>query len=126
MTAAASQHGDAFAQRHDQAHVVLDDHDGDAARADGAHDPAELADLLAVEPGGRLVEQEQPRPPRHRPGDLDPALDAVGQRAGARPREVGQTETGQHLIRLGAQRAIVPEDPRGPQPRTRQIQPVRV
>ena len=34
---------------------------------------------LRVHPGGRLVEQEQGRVRRERPGDLEPALVAVGQ-----------------------------------------------
>ena len=50
-----------------------------------------------VHPGRRLVEQEQPRPPRERPRDLGAALLAVGEHA-RRPRcLVGEPRTGQEL-----------------------------
>src|SRR5574338_372298 len=76
---AEHEHHDVFAGAHHQAHVVLDEEDGDAARADPADEPHQLVGLLLVHPPGRLVEDEELRVGRQRPGDLQPALVAVRQ-----------------------------------------------
>ena len=73
------EHGDPVAQRHHQAHVVLDQHHGHAAAADVADDAGEFPDLGRIEARRGLVQQQQPGACRHRPGDLDPPLRAVGE-----------------------------------------------
>ena len=77
------EHGDAVAHAHDEAHVVLDEQHGVALdRGCVRIRPPSVSLLGRVEAGGRLVEQQQLRLGRHRPGDLEPALVAVGQVAG--------------------------------------------
>src|SRR5512134_3720045 len=53
------QHHDVLAGPHHEAHVVLDEQDGDAARPDPADEPDELLGLLLVHPTGRLVQDEE-------------------------------------------------------------------
>ena len=67
----------------DDVHVVLDHEDRVAAL--GAQQRDQLGDLLRllrVHPGGRLVEEEQPRVRRRRPGDLEPAAVRVREAVG--------------------------------------------
>ena len=66
---------------HDQLHVVLDQQHHDAeARKIGQQMPEPLG-VGIVEPGGRLVEQQDARGERERPRDLDQALVDMRQRA---------------------------------------------
>ena len=68
---------------HHDAHVVLDQQDADPLLvADREQQLVELGRFARVEAGGRLVEAQQARPGAQRAGDLEPALVAVGQRAG--------------------------------------------
>ena len=76
------QHDDPVADAHDQPHVVLDEQHGDAGVADLADQVEQRRLLGRVEPGRRLVQAQQRRLGGQRPGDLQPALVAVGQVAG--------------------------------------------
>ena len=68
---------------HDHAHVVLDQEDADAELvADLAQQLPELGGFARIEPGGRLVQAEQPGLRAHRPRDLELALLAVRQIGG--------------------------------------------
>src|SRR5687768_2193471 len=61
-------------------HVVLHHEHRNAELVDDPVDQvADLQRLARAHAGGRLVEQENPRVGGQRPGDLHPALDAVGQ-----------------------------------------------
>ena len=65
-------------QRSDDVHVVVDEDDGAPAgelldEGDGA------VDVLDAHAGGRLVEQQQLGVERHREGELERALLAVGE-----------------------------------------------
>ena len=64
---------------HDQRHVVLDDQARDAAVADLQDQLGQLLGLVDVQPGGRLVEQQQGRLGGQGPGELDQPLAAEGQ-----------------------------------------------
>src|SRR5581483_2457915 len=69
------QHGDALAHLHDYRHVVLDEHDTDAEVADAPDVAGQLAALLLVAAGRRLVEQEHLRPAGEGARDFRLALD---------------------------------------------------
>ena len=77
------------------AHVVLDDEQAEPSRVpdprEGAH---ERVGLLLVEPGRRLVEEQETRPQRERASDAELALLAVGQcsrrQPGSLPRAAGR------------------------------------
>ena len=65
----------------DDVHVVLDHENRVAALVAELRDQlGDLVRLLRVHPGGRLVEQQQPRVRRHRPRDLEPAPIGVRER----------------------------------------------
>ena len=66
------------------------------------------ADLLVVEPAGRLVEQQQPRPGGERAGDLDPLLRPVGERCRRPAGMLADTDVVEHLERLAVTRAFDP------------------
>ena len=77
---AVVEHGDPVADAHDHLHVVLDQQDGQAQTlAKLADEVGQLARLLRVHAGGRLVEQEELGLGGQGPGDLEPSLVAVGQ-----------------------------------------------
>ena len=58
------EHLDAVAQLHDQPHVVLDDEHAERARVPdrSASAATSSSDSRLVEPGGRLVEEQEARP----------------------------------------------------------------
>ena len=60
--------------RHDGAHHMLDDDDGEAAARQLADQRDSLVDLRRIEPRHHLVEQQQPRLRRQRPRHFKPAL----------------------------------------------------
>ena len=87
---AVVEDGDPVADAHDDPHVVLDEQDGQAELgSQPADEVGQVARLLGVHAGGRLVEQQELRTRGQRSRDLQPALVAVGQvaasTAGARP-----------------------------------------
>ena len=72
--------GHPVADPHDHAHVVLDEEDRQAEfAAQPADEIGQLAGLIGVHPGGRLVQQQQGRVGAEGPGDLQAALVAVRQ-----------------------------------------------
>src|SRR5881628_697858 len=76
------QHGHAIGDVHDHAHVVLDQRDGGPELAVGVEDEAaHVFLLLDVHPRHRLVQQQERRLGRQRPGQLHALLQAVGQPA---------------------------------------------
>ena len=78
--AAELQHDDAVRHAEDEVHVVLDDEHGDPPLVGEApHEAAELRALLAVEPGGGLVEEQHRRLRGDGAGDGDEAPASVGQ-----------------------------------------------
>ena len=77
---AVVEHGDVLGDAHDDAHVVLDEQNGDAQLiAQPANELGRLRGLARVHARGRLVEQEQLGFTGQRAGNLQPALIAVGQ-----------------------------------------------
>ncbi len=76
--AGVAEDGDALADLVHLFEVVRDEHHGDALLAQVAHAVEEALDGRAVELGGRLVEDDEPRAEGERAGDLDqlPLLDA--------------------------------------------------
>ncbi len=71
---------DAVGDPLDDVHVVLDHEDRESELVAQAGDHlGHLVRLLRVHPGGRLVEQQQPRLGGERAGDLEPAAVGVGE-----------------------------------------------
>ena len=93
---------------HHQVHVMLDHEDGDAALADAQQQLPELGRLLRVQAGGRLVEQQQLRLGGERAGQLDPALQAIGEAAGRLVRQVREADEVEQLQRTRARRGFLP------------------
>src|SRR3569833_1739705 len=80
---AVVEHADALGNAHYETRIMLDQQHGDAELvADPGDETDELAFLALGKAGRRFVEQQQPGHRRQRPGNLDPALVAVGERAG--------------------------------------------
>ena len=80
---AVVEHGDALADAHDDAHLVLDEQDGDAqVVAEPSDETGHLVGLGRVHAGGRLVEQQEAWAGAQGPGDLQATLVAVGHVAG--------------------------------------------
>ena len=74
------EHADAIADLHDQRHVVVDQEDAGLVLApDRAHHRREVGHLRLRQPGGGLVEQQEPRLGRESPGDSEPPLVAVAE-----------------------------------------------
>ena len=99
------EHHDMFRHRHDGAHQMLDDDDGEAAARQLADQSDSLVDLRRIEPRHHFVKQQQPRLrgqcPRHFKAALVDGREIAGSRCLAR----GQTNEIDGLARLGA-RAI--------------------
>ena len=62
--AAVVEHGDLIAHAHHHVHMMLDQDHGGAAGADARDQLAHMRRLGDIEPGGGLVEQQQPGAPR--------------------------------------------------------------
>src|SRR5665213_217076 len=75
---AAHQHGDGVRQIGDDGEIMLDHEDG-ARPGDLADERRDVPDILAPEPGHRLVEQQQFGIERQGGRDLERALAAIGQ-----------------------------------------------
>src|SRR6266540_1124283 len=72
--------GDPVGHLLDEPHVVLDEEDREPVRAPQPLQELDEALLLdGVEPGGGLVEEQELRVARQRPGDLDQPLVAIGE-----------------------------------------------
>ena len=88
---AFGQHHDAVGKMEDDAHVVLDQHDGELLLA--VQFPDELGDVvgfLIAHAGGRFIEQQQPRLERERHHDFGGALVAMREFADQPVGLVGQ------------------------------------
>jgi hypothetical protein len=94
---AEADDGDAVGDAHDQAHIVLDQHQGEALGPQRLEDAAQALDFAGVEAGRRFVEQQQLGFRYQRAGDLDHALTAVGQGADLAIGVFGQAERRQKL-----------------------------
>ena len=79
-------------QRHHRADLVRDQHDGRAALLELAQRVGECLLVGQVDPGRGLVEHEQVRLARERPGDEHPLLLAARQLGDAVRRPVGQAD----------------------------------
>ena len=80
---AVVHHVDVLGNVHDHLHVVLDQQDGDAELvADAPEQQQGVLALGRVHARGRFVQQQQPGLGGQGPGDLHPALGAVGEAAG--------------------------------------------
>ena len=71
---AAPQHGDAVGDLEHLVQLVADEDDRQALALEGLEDPEELDGLLRRQHRGRLVEDEDVRPPVERLQDLDALL----------------------------------------------------
>src|SRR3954465_2373150 len=114
---AEAQHLDAVGDLEDLGHVVADETDGEAARADAPEQVEHVARLDDAERGGRLVHEDDLARPRHRPADRA----ALGRPAGhrrARPARVlkADAEALERLVRTPVHLAVVeePEPPEQP------------
>ena len=91
--------------------VLRGQEDGDAvvAREPGDLRP-ERRPALDVEPGRRLVEEEDPRPVDEREGEVEPALHAAGVAAHLAVGGLGQADALEQLVRRAAcaRRAAAP------------------
>ncbi len=76
---ALDEAGDAVAEVEDEAHVVLDDEDGDALVPDGEDEFFGDAGFLGVHAGGGLVEEEESGVAGECAGDFQLALVSVGE-----------------------------------------------
>src|SRR6516225_1673325 len=102
---AVVEHIEMIDQLNHRLHRVLDNHDGDALRAnlpDGAEDAVEI---VMAEPGEGLVEQDQSRLRRQRAGELHqpelPVCQPAGQRVGAGAEPVSVESRRRHIPRRG-------------------------
>ncbi len=121
--AALDEDGDPVAQAEDEPHVVLDDRDGDAPVADAADQVGGRPRLGRVHPRPRLVEEQDPGLAGQGPGDLQPALVAVGQVAGQGVALPPQPDERQQLVGLLARLPLLAAEPRAPADGRRQTPP---
>src|SRR5262245_36509123 len=82
---------------HDEVHVVLDHQDCDVSFSDVLESFQQKVHFGGVQPRGRLVEHEELRPRGERPGDLEHALLAVGERACPIVRPVSKPDEGKEF-----------------------------
>src|SRR5579859_2625671 len=95
--AAEVEHGDAVADAHHQAHVVLDEQHGRTAVADLADELLQGDLLRGVHARGRLVQHQQPGLGGEGPGDLEAALIPVGEVLGHLAGDVGDADERQQV-----------------------------
>src|SRR3954452_8440796 len=109
---AAVQHGDALAHPHDDAHVVLDQQDGDLLLVpdpvDEVHEPG---GLLRVHAGSRLVQEQHLRPQSQGARHLEPALVPIGEVAGVLVPDASDADEVQELAREVASLTLLPALP---------------
>ena len=90
--------GDPVAELLGLLQVVRGQQDRRPLLVDSLHVVPELEPQLDVDPGGRLVEDQQPRPVHQRPGQDQPPLHPAGERAGAFVALLGQREGLEQLL----------------------------
>ena len=101
--ASVVQHGDPVRDAHHEVHVVADQEDRGARRAEPRDEVGEAGDLLLRESRGRLVEQEHRGPPGERPRDLDQALVTERQVPRERVGVAGVAHEGEEPARFRAE-----------------------
>jgi len=94
---AVAEHRDPVRQRSRLVQVVGGEQDRDPAAGQGADHVPERAPGLRVEPGRRLVEEQQLGAADEAERDVKPPLLAAGQRADPRPGLAGQPDQVDHL-----------------------------
>src|SRR5579883_171865 len=106
---AVIEHINPVRELHDQVELVLDQQDGHAATLQRRNQRLHFGRLGRIHAGGRLVEQQQPRPERQRAGDLDPPPVGVGKTIGGmiEPRRQALAEQIENLARFGLQRLLL-------------------
>src|SRR5215469_108880 len=83
--ASETEHHDLVGNAHDQAHVMLDQEQGELVfRVDAFDEPAEVSYFGVVESAGGLVQQQQARAAYQRTRELDALLNGERQAAGDR------------------------------------------
>ncbi len=102
---AVHQHGDAVGEGEDEIHVVLDQQHRHVLRQ-RRHRLQDLVALVLGDAGGGLVEEEHVGPAGDGERDLEQALLAVRQVAGALVHHVGQVEAAEDLDDLGGDGGI--------------------
>ncbi len=90
---------------HHEAHVVLDEQDGDAPVGQVHEHAPELDGLLLVEARARFVDEEHRRTGGQGPTELDEPGQAGGKQVGGLVGHVRQTHMGQDDVGFGARRA---------------------
>ena len=83
------------------ADIVVGDQHAEAAILEVADQLADLADVDRVDPGQGLVEQDEARLRGERPGDLDAAPLAAGQRQRRRAAQGGEAEVVEQPLEHG-------------------------
>ncbi len=95
---AVAEHREAVADREDLVEEVGDEEDGDALVAEAAHHAEEALDLVGVEAGGRLVEDQDLRVEHGRPADRHELLQREADGGERRARiQVAEPHARQHL-----------------------------
>jgi hypothetical protein len=87
---------------------VLDQQDRGAVAAQLTDQLGELLPLHGAQPRCGLVEEEHPRQPRERAGDLEPALLAEREPLGRARRPVEEPHPAQAVLGLGPDRSLLP------------------
>ncbi|PSK62519.1 hypothetical protein B0E53_05584 [Micromonospora sp. MH33] len=99
--AAGLQHDHPVDKRQRLGDPVLDE-DQRGVRVEGVRDgPADQVGAGRVEVGGRLVEQQEPRPQRERPGQGEPLLFAAGERRRGPVPVIREADPAQRLVHPG-------------------------
>ena len=98
LNAALVNEDDAVGDFAGKAHLMGDHQHGDAGVGQLFHQLKHFAHHLGVEGAGRLIEEDDVRVHRQRPGDGDALLLAAGQALGVDVGLVGQTYAGQKLV----------------------------
>ena len=80
------------------AHVVVGDQHADAAILEMAHQLADLVHRDRIDAGQRLVQQDEMRPRRQRPGDLHPPPLAARQRQRRRAAQMADAEFAEQVV----------------------------
>ena len=104
------QHRHPVAEVEDEAHVVLDDHHRDALVAHPADEVHGRRRLVGVHARGGFVEQEEAGVGGQGPGDLQPALVAVGQVLAQGVPVAGEADEGQQLGGPGLRLPLLPAE----------------
>src|SRR5688572_443809 len=92
------QYDHPIAQIRDEAHIVIDDDDRNAALANGLDDVADLIRFARTQPGDRFVEHDQPRPGGKSDRDSERLLAAIGKASRLQIREGRETHEIEQIL----------------------------